>query len=67
MQVEGIEYRYYFASGNGGNKVYLVPAEDLLVAVQSAAYNRGYGHRRSRELLRMILRASSWQNGSPAL
>jgi CubicO group peptidase (beta-lactamase class C family) len=44
-----------FASGNGGNKIYVVPSEDLVVAITSRAYGRGYGQRRSEDILKALL------------
>ncbi|MGH9163064.1 MAG: serine hydrolase domain-containing protein [Vicinamibacteraceae bacterium] len=44
-----------FASGNGGNKIYIVPARRMVVAIQSSAYGRGYGQRRSEQILLRIL------------
>lgn len=44
-----------FASGKGGNKIYVVPACQLVVAVTSSAYGHGYGQRRSEAILRAIL------------
>jgi CubicO group peptidase (beta-lactamase class C family) len=46
-----------FASGNGGNKIYVVPTCRLVVAVTSSAYGRGYGQRRSETILKAILAA----------
>lgn len=47
----------HFASGNGGNKIYLVPQYDLVIAVTSTAYGRGYGQRRSEQILLQLLDA----------
>ncbi len=47
----------HFASGNGGNKIYLVPAYDLVVAITSGAYGRAYGQERSERILLRILDA----------
>ncbi|HJV40037.1 MAG TPA: serine hydrolase, partial [Caulobacter sp.] len=47
-----------FASGNGGNKIYVVPARHLVVAITSSAYGYGYGQRRSEAILKAILDAS---------
>jgi len=47
----------HFASGNGGNKIYVVPSLDLVVVVTSSAYGKGYGQRRSEEILRTVLAA----------
>ena len=44
-----------FASGNGGNKLYLVPSRELVVAITSRAYGRGYGQRRSEDILKALL------------
>jgi CubicO group peptidase (beta-lactamase class C family) len=48
-----------FASGNGGNKIYVVPSRHLVVAVTSSAYGHGYGQRRSEAILRALLAADS--------
>ena len=46
-----------FASGNGGNKIYIVPDRGLVIAVTSSAYGQGYGQRRSEAILMAILAA----------
>ena len=45
----------HFASGNGGNKIYVVPSRDLVVAITLSAYGHGYGQRRSQSILLSIL------------
>jgi CubicO group peptidase (beta-lactamase class C family) len=45
----------HFASGNGGNKVYVVPSRHLVIAITSSAYGHGYGQRRSQNILLSIL------------
>lgn len=57
LEVDSRAFRYYFASGNGGNKIYVFPDEQMVVVTQSAAYNTNYGQRRSLEVLRRILAA----------
>lgn len=47
----------HFASGNGGNKIYLIPRYRMVIGIASAAYGRGYGQRRSQEILLRILSA----------
>ena len=45
----------HFASGNGGNKMYVVPERDVVLATMWSAYNRGYGQRRSEAILKRVL------------
>jgi CubicO group peptidase (beta-lactamase class C family) len=49
----------HFASGNGGNKIYIVPSADMVVAITSSAYGQRYGQRRSQDILLRILAATS--------
>jgi CubicO group peptidase (beta-lactamase class C family) len=49
----------HFASGNGGNKIYVSPSLRMVVAITSSAYGRGYGQRRSQEILLRILAAAT--------
>ena len=45
----------HFASGNGGNKIYVVPSRHLVIAITSSAYSTNYGQRRSQNILLSIL------------
>jgi CubicO group peptidase (beta-lactamase class C family) len=45
----------HFASGNGGNKIYVIPALKSVVVITSRAYGKGYGQRRSAAILKAIL------------
>jgi CubicO group peptidase (beta-lactamase class C family) len=45
----------HFASGNGGNKIYVVPSRHLVVAITSSAYSTNYGQRRSQSILLGVL------------
>jgi CubicO group peptidase (beta-lactamase class C family) len=45
----------HFASGNGGNKIYIVPSLNMVLAITSSAYNQGYGQKRSQEILLKVL------------
>lgn len=47
--------RVSFASGNGGNKIYVIPSRRMVVAITSSAYGRGYGQRRSEAILKALL------------
>jgi len=48
----------HFASGNGGNKIYVVPSLHMVVAVTSSAYGTRWGQRRSQDILLRILAAA---------
>lgn len=60
--VEGRSVLVHFASGNGGNKIYVVPSKHMVVAITSSAYHKGYGQRRSEDILLRILAAASDSN-----
>ncbi len=46
---------YVLASGNGGNKIYIISKYNLVVTIISTAYGKGRGHTRSLEILKKIL------------
>jgi CubicO group peptidase (beta-lactamase class C family) len=48
----------HFASGNGGNKIFVVPSLDLVLAITSTAYNQPYRHQRSHDILLKVLAAA---------
>jgi len=48
----------HFASGNGGNKIYIVPSLHMVVAITSSAYGTRWGQRRSQDILLKILTAT---------
>ncbi len=53
--VNGKTYECIFASGNGGNLLFVVPSENLVVSLLSSAY--GGGHKRSHYIFETILRS----------
>ena len=55
--VAGENVKVSFASGNGGNKIYVIPARRMVVAVASSAYGKPYGQRRSEDILKALLAA----------
>lgn len=55
--VAGRTVTVHFASGNGGNKIYLVPELDLVMAITSSAYGQRHGQRRSERILLRVLDA----------
>jgi len=58
-QMDGQAIEVSFASGNGGNKIYVIPEFDMVVSVMSTAYGQGRGQRRSEEILKSVLMAYS--------
>ena len=41
----------YSASGNGGNKIYVFPTEELVVVITASAYDQGYCHTQVRMMM----------------
>lgn len=56
-EANGKKYDCIYASGNGGNLLFVVPGEKLVVSLISSAYGQGYGHRRSRYIFESVLRS----------
>ena len=61
QDIGGQQIAVYFASGNGGNKIYVIPARRMVVSIASSAYGKGYGQRRSEDILKAILHADGRQ------
>jgi CubicO group peptidase (beta-lactamase class C family) len=59
--IHGHTIEVHFASGKGGNKIYVVPSLHIVVAITSSAYNTNYGQRRSQDILWKILAAAALQ------
>jgi CubicO group peptidase (beta-lactamase class C family) len=57
QRIAGQSVPVSFASGNGGNKIYVVADRHLVVAITSSAYGHGYGQRRSQAILQALLAA----------
>ena len=56
--IGGRKVTVHFASGNGGNKIYIVPSLHMVVAITSSAYGSRWGQRRSQDILFKILAAT---------
>jgi CubicO group peptidase (beta-lactamase class C family) len=50
-------YSFAFASGNGGNVLFVVPEENMVVSLTSSAYGQGYGHQRAHNIFALVLKA----------
>jgi CubicO group peptidase (beta-lactamase class C family) len=55
QQIDGKPVAVSFASGNGGNKIYVVPSRRLVVAITSSAYGSRHGQKRSEQILLSLL------------
>jgi CubicO group peptidase (beta-lactamase class C family) len=66
QQIGGKPVAVSFASGNGGNKIYIVPSRNLVVAITSRAYGQGHGQRRSENILRALLELDAAGSGAGA-
>ena len=53
--LNGRSVEVFFASGSGGNKIYVIPELDLVVSIMSRAYGQGRGQRRSENILKAVL------------
>lgn len=53
--VNGKRYQYSYAAGNGGNLLFIVPEEQVVVSLISSAYGQGYGQNRSQNIFDYIL------------
>jgi CubicO group peptidase (beta-lactamase class C family) len=58
LNINGELISYVLASGNGGNKIYIIPKYDIVVTVISTAYGKGRGHIRSLDILKKVLESS---------
>lgn len=62
----------YSASGNGGNKIYVFPTEDLVVIITASAYDQSYGHPQvrmmmSKYILPAVFQSNDSNMGEPVL
>ena len=54
-KANGIDYEYLYAAGNGGNLLFIVPEENMTVALVSSAYGQDRGQFRSNKIFELIL------------
>jgi CubicO group peptidase (beta-lactamase class C family) len=56
--LKGVDTAVWAMSGNGGNYVFVLPAQQLVAVITSKAYNQKYAHPQSQEIFRdYILKA----------
>lgn len=56
-EVKGHTVDYIYASGSGGNNLFVVPSQNLVICLISSAYGQGYGAFRSQNIFQFILRS----------
>lgn len=52
-RVDGRELETYYCAGNGGNKIFVFPNEDLVVVVTATAYGMSYAHSQVDEIMEL--------------
>ena len=58
FDIKGKQYEAFFATGNGGNKIFIFRDQPLVVVITSTAYNKWYMHRQADSIMeRYILPA----------
>jgi len=62
FKVDDKIYPVYYASGNGGQKIYVVPDKALVVAIQTTAYGKGWAHRQSTRILMNAIAAANFDS-----
>jgi hypothetical protein len=51
----GVDYEVYYASGNGGNKIFIFKDHPIVIVVTSTAYNTTYGHSQADKIMQNYL------------
>ena len=54
-RADGRELETYYCAGNGGNKIFVFPNEDLVVVVTATAYGMNYAHHQVDEIMELHL------------
>lgn len=56
-EINDKKYEYIYASGNGGNKLFIVPEEKLVISILQSAYGAGPGHGRAEAIIEAFFKA----------
>jgi len=51
LDINGRSYTTAYASGNGGNKVTIIPELELVIVITATAYGKPYAHRQAEEMV----------------
>ena len=60
------QVEFAFASGNGGQKIAVVDALEMVIVITSTAYGLGRGQQRSHSIIRDLLQAVAWGDSAQA-
>jgi CubicO group peptidase (beta-lactamase class C family) len=55
FEIDGKSHEVYYASGNGGNKIYVFQDLPLVIVITATAYNTAYGHRQVDKMMEEYL------------
>ena len=53
--LNGKSLETYFCTGNGGNKVYIFPEQNIVVVIAATAYNRPYAHPQADKMMQQYI------------
>ena len=58
FNIKGKQYEAFYATGNGGNKIYIFKDQPLVIVITATAYNKWHMHRQASSMMeRYILPA----------
>ncbi len=55
IELDGVNYKLEYCSGNGGNKIYLIRELDAVIVILASAYGTSYMHIQANEITRQFL------------
>lgn len=53
--VNGVNYKVYYSSGNGGNRIFIFKDFPIVIVITSTAYNTTYGHKQVEKIMQNYL------------
>ncbi|KIA86106.1 serine hydrolase domain-containing protein [Kaistella jeonii] len=54
-KVNGMDYEVYYASGNGGNRIFIFKDQPIVIVITSTAYNTPYGEKQVDKIMQNYL------------
>ena len=62
FMINGRSLETYFCTGNGGNKVYIFPKQNIVVVIAATAYNMPYAHPQVDKMMQQYILPAILQN-----